>query len=80
MKIIIQLIAQELMNTSKMSKLELLEKCKNLGITKCSSKNKSQLIQLINEKINLLNNPHQIYQIMKYLHKIHLLMKLIQKY
>ena len=35
---------------SKMSKLELLEKCKELGITKCSSKNKSKLIDLINSK------------------------------
>ena len=38
------------MDTSKMNKLELLEKCKELGITKCSSKNKSQLIELINSK------------------------------
>lgn len=38
------------MDMSKMSKLELLEKCKEIGITKCSSKNKSQLIELINEK------------------------------
>ena len=34
----------EKMDTSKMSKLELLEKCKEFGITKCSSKNKSQLM------------------------------------
>ena len=40
----------EQMDTSTMSKLELLEKCKELGITKCSSKNKSQLIELINSK------------------------------
>ena len=40
----------EQMDTSKMSKLELLEKCKELGITKGSSKNKSQLIELINSK------------------------------
>ena len=40
----------EQMDTSKMSKLELLEKCKELGITKCSSKNKSQLIELIHSK------------------------------
>lgn len=40
----------EQMDTSKMSKLELLEKCKELGITKCSSKNKSQLLELINTK------------------------------
>lgn len=33
---------------SKMSKLELLEKCKELGITKCKSKNKDELIDLIN--------------------------------
>ena len=40
----------EQMDISKMSKLKLLEKCKELGITKCSSKNKSQLIELINGK------------------------------
>jgi DNA (cytosine-5)-methyltransferase 1 len=40
----------EQMDISKMSKLELLGKCKELDITKCSSKNKSQLIQLINGK------------------------------
>ena len=33
-----------------MSKLELLEKCKELGVTNCNSKNKSQLIELINSK------------------------------
>jgi DNA (cytosine-5)-methyltransferase 1 len=38
---------------SKMNKLELLEKCKELGITKCSSKTKSQLIELINTKTKL---------------------------
>jgi DNA (cytosine-5)-methyltransferase 1 len=39
----------ENMNTlHTMSKLELLEKCEELGITKCKSKNKSQLIELIN--------------------------------
>ena len=35
------------MDTSKMSKPELLEKCKELGITKCKSKNKEELIELI---------------------------------
>jgi DNA (cytosine-5)-methyltransferase 1 len=40
----------EQMNITKMSKLELLEKCKELCITKCGSKNKSQLIELINDK------------------------------
>jgi DNA (cytosine-5)-methyltransferase 1 len=38
------------MDTSRMSKLELLEQCKELGITRCSSKNKSQLIELIHSK------------------------------
>jgi DNA (cytosine-5)-methyltransferase 1 len=37
----------EQMDISKLSKLELLEKCKDLGITKSISKNKSQLIELI---------------------------------
>jgi len=40
---------------SKMSKSELLEKCKEMGFTKCGSKNKSQLTDLINSKINLKN-------------------------
>jgi DNA (cytosine-5)-methyltransferase 1 len=44
------------MDISKMSKLELLEKCKELGITKCNSKNKSQLIDLINSKNKLPEN------------------------
>jgi|688.fasta_scaffold70840_3 DNA (cytosine-5)-methyltransferase 1 len=35
---------------SKLSKTELLEKCAQLGITKCNSKNKSQLIGLITSK------------------------------
>ena len=37
-------------NISKMSKIELLEECNKLGITKCNSKNKTQLIELINLK------------------------------
>ena len=36
------------MDLTKMNKTELLEKCKELGITKCASKNKSQMIELIN--------------------------------
>jgi hypothetical protein len=42
--------AENKMDISKMSKIDLLEKCKELGITKCSSKNKPQLIELINSK------------------------------
>jgi DNA (cytosine-5)-methyltransferase 1 len=40
----------------KMSKIELLEKCKQLGITKCSSKSKSELIELIDLKIKSEND------------------------
>ena len=36
------------MNFEKMNKSQLLDKCKELGITKCKSKTKSQLIELIN--------------------------------
>ncbi len=39
-----------------MSKSELLEKCKELGITRCSSKNKSELLLLIDSKIKSQNN------------------------
>jgi len=44
----------------KMNKLELLEKCKELSITKCSSKNKSQLIELINSKQKQHENQNNI--------------------
>jgi DNA (cytosine-5)-methyltransferase 1 len=39
------------MDISKMSKLELLEKCKDMAITKCKSKTKAELIDLINAKV-----------------------------
>ena len=45
----------EQMDILKMSKIDLLEKCKELGITKCSSKNKPQLIELINSKQQIPN-------------------------
>jgi len=60
----IKINVTEQMDTSKMSKLQLLEKCKELGITKCSSKNKGELIDLINtkahpiKKIELIIEPH----------------------
>jgi len=38
-----------------MSKIDLLKKCKELGITKCNSKNKPQLIELINSKQQIPN-------------------------
>jgi len=37
------------MDLTKLSKPELLEKCEELGITKCKSKNKCELIDLINK-------------------------------
>lgn len=41
----------EEMDLTKLSKSELLIKCGEIGITKCKSKNKSELIQLINSKL-----------------------------
>lgn len=38
------------MDLSQLSKTELLAKCEEFGFTKCKSKNKSQLIELINSK------------------------------
>jgi DNA (cytosine-5)-methyltransferase 1 len=38
------------MDITKYTKPELLSKCKELGITGCSSKNKTQIIELINSK------------------------------
>lgn len=40
----------EEMDLTKLSKQELLVKCEELGITKCKSKNKGDLIDLINVK------------------------------
>lgn len=48
----------EEMDLTKLSKQELLEKCEEIGITKCKSKNKSKLIGLINKKqITTQTNP-----------------------
>ena len=44
------------MDLAKLSKKELLGKCEELGYTKCKSKNKSELISLIESKIVLPNN------------------------
>jgi len=38
------------MNLTSLSKLDLLSKCKELGFSKCKSKNKNELIELINSK------------------------------
>ena len=40
----------EEMDLTKLSKPELLKKCEELGFAKCKSKNKGQLIDLINSK------------------------------
>ena len=44
------------MDLTKLSKQELLGKCVELGYTKCKSKNKSELISLIESKIILPSN------------------------
>ena len=41
------------MDTSKMAKTQLLDKCKELKIIKCNSKGKTELIELINLKNKL---------------------------
>jgi site-specific DNA-methyltransferase (adenine-specific) len=50
----------EQMDTSKMSKLELLKKCEELGFTKCSSKNKAQLIEVIKSNHKINNNTKDV--------------------
>lgn len=47
----------EKIDLTKLSKSELLQKCRDNNIIKCKSKNKEQLIQLINEKMDVFNNP-----------------------
>lgn len=46
----------EQMDITKMNKIELLKLCKELGISKYSSKNKSQLIELIHSSHKLCND------------------------
>lgn len=53
----------EEMDLTKLSKPELLAKCEELGITKCKSKNKSELIEFINNKSKTKKT--QIENIMK---------------
>lgn len=48
------------MDFSKFSKAELLTKCEELGITKCKSKTKSKLIELIKEKTQKTQTQSQI--------------------
>jgi site-specific DNA-methyltransferase (adenine-specific) len=43
------------MDITKLSKPELLKKCEELGIAKCKSKNKGELIELINSKTTIKN-------------------------
>ena len=46
----INIIHNSKMDLNKLSKDELLEKCEELKISKCKSKNKNELIDLINNK------------------------------
>jgi site-specific DNA-methyltransferase (adenine-specific) len=54
----------EEMDISSMSKIGLLEKCKELGIRKCSSKSKLQLIELINSNRKTNNNTKEYENIL----------------
>jgi len=55
------------MNLTQLSKIELLAKCQECGITKCKSKKKDELIELINSKskknaqIEFINNDDENY-------------------
>jgi DNA adenine methylase len=51
-KLNINLTISHNVSINKMSKQDLLNKCKELGFTGCSSKNKTQLLELINSKTN----------------------------
>jgi hypothetical protein len=42
------------MDLIKLSKGELLEKCEKLGITKCKSKNKSEIINILNLNLKMM--------------------------
>jgi hypothetical protein len=58
------------MDISKMSKIDLLEKCKEFGITKCISKNKHQLIEMINSSYkNVLISEDINIELSKYLNE-----------
>lgn len=57
---------------SEMSRLELLDRCKELDIKRCSSKNKSQLRKLINDKVSLLNEQDEVTSTEKNLNVIDL--------
>jgi len=46
------------MDLTTLTKTELLAKCAEAGITKCKSKNKSELIDLINS-VNCVNGVSQ---------------------
>ena len=50
------------MDFSKLSKTDLLTKCQDLGITKCKSKNKSELIEIIGKKMLLQNVVQNVVQ------------------
>ena len=57
---------------SEMSRLDLLDRCKELDIKRCSSKNKSQLRKLINDKVSLLNEQDEVTSTEKNLNVIDL--------
>ncbi len=50
------------MDLSKMSKNELLEKCKELGVIKCNSKNKTELCKLIEQHTTKNNMIGEVQQ------------------
>ena len=53
------------MDISKLSKAELLVKCEELGITKCKSKNKTELIALINKNMKSISEPVESLELLE---------------
>jgi hypothetical protein len=51
------------MDLTKLTKIELLAKCEEHGITKCKTKNKGELIELINNKNTSTNVEEEIIQV-----------------
>ena len=49
-------------NINNMNKTELVSKCKELGIKGISSKNKAQLVDIINEKLNINSGKNSVIE------------------
>ena len=55
--------SSNLINLSKLTKQQLIDECVKLGMQKCKSKNKTELIQIIQSKQPSINNAPDTYSI-----------------